>query len=256
MWERNERSWVDGESSRLNERDPSYHADYVVALTAERLLAAAHQALGYNTSTTSLTQLASPESDSMRAMWKSSSSVVVTDIPDLPSSMSSPERPSPRRIHSAPDLMTPSPITGRKGVKRSLAGGVDVSPKKSKDLPSSRALASVMRSGDKENVYEREVAGQRGDEEQQPLEESVVVEGVREVLFTPSPLKRARVVAAPRHLEEVAVEATYPGAWGVQVTSLSFGGSLVGQIDKIQRSRPLSLRSRIKLAQLALIKGK
>lgn len=244
---------MDGESSRLNDNDSPHHADYLIALTAEQLLTVAHQALGYDLSSMSLAQLASPESNSMKAMWRSSSSIAVTDMPDLPSPIASPERPSPRRIHSAPDLTTnPTPSPRLIGVKRSLAGGGENSPKKSKGLASSRALASVMLGGDKENEHERSVMG-IGRVKDRPGEDGKergwgADEADREVLFTPSPLKRARVIPAPRHVEEEVIEATYPGVSGVQVSSLSFGGILDGQIGKSRLSRPLSLRSRIRLA--------
>ncbi len=67
-------------------------------------MAAAHRSLGYLTS-----PVTSPQDDSVRAAWRSSSAAALTDIPDSPTP--SPERPSPRRMHTAPEILKVSPPT-------------------------------------------------------------------------------------------------------------------------------------------------
>lgn len=58
----------------------------------------------------------SSRDDSIKALWRSSSAANLTDVPELPTP--SPERPSPRRMRSAPDILglikssPPSPVTG------------------------------------------------------------------------------------------------------------------------------------------------
>ena len=73
-------------------------------MAAPELVATAHRSLGYLTS-----PISSPQDDSIRAAWRSSSAAALTDIPEFPTP--SPERPSPRRMRSAPDILKVSPPT-------------------------------------------------------------------------------------------------------------------------------------------------
>ncbi|ORX37868.1 hypothetical protein BD324DRAFT_650411 [Kockovaella imperatae] len=88
--------------------DPSERS-YADALTSTALIAAAHQSLGYSSGT--VNPHPSPQDDSIRALWRSASAKTLTDITEFPTP--SPERPSPRRMQSAPQLPTfkPSPRT-------------------------------------------------------------------------------------------------------------------------------------------------
>ena len=73
------------------------------ALTSGALLETAHKALGYSKTPGPPTSPSSSRDDSIKALWRSSSAIDLTDISELVTP--SPERRSPRRMKSAPDLM-------------------------------------------------------------------------------------------------------------------------------------------------------
>lgn len=91
--------------------------ELTLALTSAALIDAAHQSLGYDMDFVARPST-SPKDDSIRALWRSSSAVALTDVPEMPTP--SPERPSPKRNKSAPDLLgilkssPTSPITSRR----------------------------------------------------------------------------------------------------------------------------------------------
>jgi hypothetical protein len=82
----------------------STYADPTPALSAKDLIDTARSSLGY-LPTSPRQQLGSPESDSLRRLWRTSSSFAV-DIPDTPSprTPSSNNRPLAKRVQSAPDI--------------------------------------------------------------------------------------------------------------------------------------------------------
>jgi hypothetical protein len=79
-------------------------ADPISALSAKDLIDTAHSSLGY-LPISPRQQLGSPENDSLRRLWRTSSSFAV-DIPDTPSprAPSSSNRPLAKRVQSAPDI--------------------------------------------------------------------------------------------------------------------------------------------------------
>jgi hypothetical protein len=85
---------------------------WIHALDSHQLVTAAHQALGYIDSANP-ENVTSPADDSIRAAWRSSSTICL-DIPELPTPTPSPERQSPRRMQSAPEIWKVSPPTPRR----------------------------------------------------------------------------------------------------------------------------------------------
>ncbi|WWD20194.1 hypothetical protein CI109_104670 [Kwoniella shandongensis] len=122
------------------------------ALTAQALISTAHQSLGYNI--TGLTSPRSPD-DSIRAAWRSSTSIALIDVPELVSP------PSPtRRTRSAPDLgeiWKTSPDTPeRSSPQRLQSRGVE-SGRLLRDVTSDKGDVVTVVSGgeeDKENEEE------------------------------------------------------------------------------------------------------
>ncbi|KAK8849569.1 hypothetical protein IAR55_004904 [Kwoniella newhampshirensis] len=124
---------------RLQKVHAPYDRSWTEALNAQSLVRTAHQSLGYDLSAT-FGRLTSPRSpdDSIRAAWRSSTSIALIDVPELVSPR------SPRRARSAPDLTKvwkKSPETPRSSPKRLKAIGPETgSGRRLRDVMSDVAL--------------------------------------------------------------------------------------------------------------------
>ena len=194
------------------------------ALTSNDLLEEAHKALGYGL--TSSTSSPSPRDDSIKALWRSSSAANLTDIPDLPTP--SPDRPSPRRMQSAPDLraiIKASPCTP---IRRKPARGrvFELSPAFAKDEDESCGVLV-------ETGLERLGVLSPSNWAQARASDSSERRTARVIDPTPA-----------RALTEVMRE-NIVGLAGCKRTAEE---ATSGQLRKRIKSRPLSLRTRIKIA--------
>ena len=222
------------------------------------LVDVAHRSLGYLISPTS-----SPFDDSVRAAWRSSSTIARTDIPDFPSP--NPERPSPRRMRSAPEILKHSPPTP---TARVIRGGTT--------LQTAHRLQDMMLHRDDENRSKAE--GTLGV----PRDTPARTKRLSSPLFSPSPKRREvdvedRGMTSPPRIT-VGIDPTTPRRCTSLLPSiqsprillrvpLSAGDSMNSQsrqpILRISskrsllvnnshrhtlKKRPLSLRTRIRLA--------
>jgi hypothetical protein len=200
------------------------------------LITTAHDSLGYLIPSVPL----SPEDDSIRAAWRSSSHACL-DIPDFGSTIS--PRPSPtntnkkRRMQSAPDILefktspkTPSP-TRRPHTIRSGRALIDL-------LPEDRNL-------EQRGILPFGIGTPVSSPAKRPLESPMSItrpekySGIDEVPVAPSPILRTPISSPSRHSHIIIIPR------------LSQDDAIEAATVTPQRSRiikPLSLRSRMKLA--------
>jgi hypothetical protein len=214
----------------------------VSALSGQDLITTAHDSLGYLVPSIPL----SPEDDSIRAAWRSSSHACL-DIPDFGSTIS--PRPSPtntktntntnkrRRMQSAPDILefktsptTPSP-TRRPHTIRTGRALIDL-------LPEDRNL-------EQRGILPFGIGTPVSSPAKRPLESPMSItrpekrSGDDEVLVAPCPILRTPISSPSRHSQIIIIP------------HLSQDDAIEAATEPPPRSRiikPLSLRSRLKLA--------
>lgn len=199
------------------------------ALTATSLLQEAHKALGYAQSAN--TPSPSPRDDSIKALWRSSSATNLTDIPDMPTP--SPGRPSPRRMQSAPDLRemikaSPGTPTRRQAAPRERLFDLIPAQAKHEEEPSTMEVETGL-----------ERLGNLSPSGRHLSYESSVRPGRATRSVDPMPA---------RALTEVMLENIVSGSDGKKGTKRS--GFDIGAEKSRKRSKvkPLSLRTRLKMA--------
>jgi hypothetical protein len=218
----------------------------VSALAGQELIVTAHKSLGYKTPSTPL----SPLDDSIRAAWRSSTQTCL-DIPDLCSSASPTLSPGSkkRRMQSAPDILgfkTSPPTPPPSSPVRQLEPSAGKRMRRAMDLRSDV-------DSDKEGVNGGNGAMFPGTPVSSPVRR-ILASPIRQrgatgigpdheprvgVLRTPvsSPLAPARIVAIPLPMD-TKVLPFEPGDDGK---------------SKNRKLRPLSLRSRLKLAARRIV---
>lgn len=202
------------------------------------MIASAHQALGYKTTPTIL----SPQDDSIRAAWRSSTQTCF-DVPDLVSSISLSPAGKRRRMQSAPDLMIlkTSPPT----------------PPRSSPLRQPRSSGMRMQSAAAFGSHANDI-----DQSRVPMFPGTPVSSPAPGLLG-SPIHAQRITEEPAQHVGMRTPISSPFA---PTRTVSMPRSIDAIFDtkelradepvrKQPRLRPLSLRSRLKLAARRSITG-
>ena len=237
------------------------------ALYGPDLLAAAHRSLGYVTS-----RIASPADDSIGAAWRSTSAAALTDIPEFPSP--SPERPSPRRMHSAPEILKVSPRTlnfSAHSEKRALQTAVRLQNALTEEHPTANEggvewLTTPSSSPIKSATLGSPIASPLSKKRQRMDEDDAGSANLscrlRTRISTPvirphkpfSP-RAPSVIVPPSSLPHLSSSPTLPLGSKRRLHAAVTETSALALVSK-GRLKPLSLRSRLRLATISISKSR
>ncbi|WVQ66382.1 uncharacterized protein L199_004562 [Kwoniella botswanensis] len=233
IYEPSERQWID-------------------ALSAQDLIKSAHRSLGYHISSTTSPYSPPSAEDSIRTLWRSHSTIDLIDIPLLVS----PKSPkSPKRVKSEPNLncslrdTNPSPIAKESGRKLMavLSGREDLSEK---DEPLIHPYSRPQTAISPRNKMPVEISRPTT-----PPAKSSIILGPPLPLSTPRRLPQRKAIPpispAKRLISSIdwsSIDTNHQSTPKKAKTTISGKEQAIKKWEKNIGVRPLSLRSRLKLA--------